>query len=171
MPLCPTTSFRTLSGTTTFVTRLNSLLLSYVKEFVKPSIVVKNFSMFISLWESTEAIKIWWWVPPSFAISVPAISLASSAWLARSGEMKEKLSASVWIQGESRDFYGPIYLFKGMIRTQRTQCHVLILVDDPVAVEKLLVRSQDLNWVGSVFRLDIEGSFWHNLFDWARRNT
>ena len=45
MSLCLTRSSWTLSGTTTFVTRLKSLLLSWLKGFVKLSMVFKSFSM------------------------------------------------------------------------------------------------------------------------------
>ena len=86
MPLCPTRSFLTFSGATTFVTRLNSSSFSCVKGLAKFPIVLTNCAMFFSLREITEVVKVWWWVP----------SFASSARRASSGAMRKNL---VWALG------------------------------------------------------------------------
>ena len=88
MSLCPTRSLWTFSGTTTFVTSLKSLPLSWLKGFVKLYLV---FSMFFSWRESNEAVNVWWWVP-AFAVDVPAISFASSARRVSSGAMTKNFA-------------------------------------------------------------------------------
>ena len=72
MLLFPTVSFWTFSGIATFVTRLRACC------FFGWNFRWWCFHDAFSLRESTEGVKVWWWMP-SLAVVVPANSFVSSA--------------------------------------------------------------------------------------------
>ena len=89
MVLSTPRSLLAFSGSTAFVTKLNRSQLSSANAFVKLSMVVVRDSMLFSCQFTTAAEKAWWCVWAGD--EMPAISQASPASLASSGEINKNL--------------------------------------------------------------------------------